>query len=82
MTVELSLFLAVHEDLRIINKSESTVIHYRALSTILGIKVIFSSQRGNGGKWINENSASSAQFLTQLQSSVVALQIVTFSRMK
>jgi hypothetical protein len=79
MTVKLSLFLAAQCQLRIINQSETAIICYGPISTILGIKVIFNLQRGNGGKWINGNSKSSDQFLTQLQCSVVTLRIVTFS---
>jgi hypothetical protein len=79
MTVQMGLFLAAQEHLRNIGKTKTVEICYGVVSTILGIKAIFNSQRGNGGKWFNGNSKSSAQFLTRLQCSVVASRVVTFS---
>ena len=82
ITVQLGLFLAAQECLRNIGKTKAAEIFYDTVSTMLGIKVIFNSQRGNGGKWINGNSKSSDRFLTRLQCSVVASRVVTFFRMK
>jgi hypothetical protein len=72
-------FLAAQEHLRNIGKTKTVEICYGVVSTILGIKVIFNLQRGNGGKWFNGNLKSSDQFLTRLQCSVAASRIVTFS---
>jgi hypothetical protein len=82
ITVQMDLFLAEQSHPHSICKSETVEIFYAIVSTILGIKVVFNSQRGNGGKWIIINSKSSARFLTRLQCSVVASRVVTFSRMK
>ena len=59
ITVRLGLFLAAQECLHNIGKTKAVEIFYDTVSTMLGIKVIFNSQRGNGGKWINGNLKSS-----------------------
>ena len=50
ITVQLGLFLAAQECLRNVGKTKAAEIFYDTVSTMLGIKVIFNSQRGNGGK--------------------------------
>jgi hypothetical protein len=40
--------------LHTINKSKTAIKYYRTVSTIMGIKVIFNLQRGNGGNGLME----------------------------